>query len=104
MARSAQPLPVPAPPHLTLELNGPTSICHPHGFLEGLPVAKHPKIFPLELQFNSYADSSGGIYICVYIYIIYTYIYVYIYTHIYIGIRTHISIYDEKEHEHKYKD
>ena len=27
-----------------------TGICHPHAFLEGLPVAKQPKIFSLELQ------------------------------------------------------
>lgn len=43
-----------------MELNDPSSICHPQGFLEGLSVAKHPKIFPLELQFNFYGISSGG--------------------------------------------
>ena len=52
-------------------------------------MAKHPKIFPLELQFNSYADSSGGIYIyicvCVCVCVcVYVYTYIYIYAHIYL--------------------
>lgn len=35
-----------------LELNDLPGICHPQRFLEGLSVAKHLKVLPLELQFN----------------------------------------------------
>lgn len=39
----AHPLTPLNPPHLCLEQNDPSGVCHPQGFLEGLSVSKHPK-------------------------------------------------------------
>lgn len=51
--RSARALPPLSPPHLYLELKDPAGVHRPQGLLEGLSVAKHPKVFPLEFHFLS---------------------------------------------------
>ena len=42
----------PEPTTPSPELSDPAGMRRPHGFLERLSVAKHPKVFPLELQFS----------------------------------------------------